>query len=258
MVRSADSADSDLTSAEAKKIAPWMVIGSIAIVVFQCATSIAVMMGSFRKSCSSSDQCPPNTYCLVGYNQRVRPSFKIMAVMQDSALANSFRHLLHQCDYCGSFRLHLLINGTLIDGEDEEYWPEKKQLVLQVCDDPTTAPSRGEDMRPLGIPQIQSWCETCVHAIDGAVDTTGVGDKIEETISAMGELCVPHCFIDFFAPSSTARLTSMCVICATRSQSHFIDAGCNAQGLTCICLRDVHRFSASSKRVSHDDGRLSL
>eukprot|EP01051_Picozoa_sp_SAG22_P000366 SAG22_NODE_9_length_35992_cov_37.278104_5_plen_401_part_00 len=166
---------------------------SALMVLMQTVTAVGVCWGVVLPSCSSSEQCrergATGTYC-------------------GDAAGNS------RCDFCGRW-VPLEIDfppgtpdvderrfvgggtrrdnfppagGTMNWAEDAEFVGFNLTLVAEVCAAPTErrgTRGSGDNKAMYSAATVASWCETCVHAIDGTVDASTQTGRIAANISAM-------------------------------------------------------------------------
>ena len=214
---------SDPRDAPMKKRLPVMFTMSFLMVAAQCATVVAVIMGTATPACSTNDQCSPGTYCSVGWSNR--------------------------CQYCGSHAPVIIQYGE--DGEtynqpyDRRFVGYNKTYIEELCHDPVWIPTcanicymsnpdhkvydrygpesacRNECDRkdrefsaegswnedgwniplggsrlgysasggwtyPMTIAMIENWCDQCVHAATYNVDPLVMTSLIADNVKAMG------------------------------------------------------------------------
>ena len=148
----------------------WLLlIASAVMVLTQTLTSFGACFGAVLVSCSDSNQCREGhagTYCSVGGRDN--------------------------CDFCGRW-VPLEIEfpstgGTMNWAEDAEFIGFNLSLVAEVCSNPAARRgTRGNGDNKIIYPAtvVASWCETCVHAIDGSVDSSTQTARIVANIKAM-------------------------------------------------------------------------
>jgi hypothetical protein len=165
--------------------APWLFAGGILMVLMQCCVAMAVFVGTFRPACKSSDQCEDSQFCSPG------------------------EHYTGRCNYCGdTFVLHTECeagrgtNPASEGGEPEElcadaavtyntpklasYAGVNRSYVLEVCGNPEAAHEGGLSRSWVRPEQTAAWCDACVFAATGDIDTLLLNTRYINSVSAMG------------------------------------------------------------------------
>jgi hypothetical protein len=146
----------------------WSLMISVLMVFGQSMVAVGVFIGTELPACSSSDQCgQKGTYC----DDR-----------NDGAGA---------CTFCGSAaplpeQTDPRTGGTLNYAQAPDYAGFNLTLVAEVCADTTGGP---ETVSIHGLPvsrALTSWCEACVHAVDGQVDDLTTERLAQANVAAMG------------------------------------------------------------------------
>ena len=100
------------------KRVPLMFFVSLVMVAAQCATVVAVLVGTFTPACLTNDQCFAGNYCSVGFTNR--------------------------CQYCGSHAPVIIHYGE--DGKtynnvyDRNFAGFNRTYVEELCNDPVFVP----------------------------------------------------------------------------------------------------------------------
>jgi hypothetical protein len=152
-----------------KKHVPLLLLGSFLMILFQCMTSVGVLVGTFSAACDTSDQCGQGKFCEVAVTSR--------------------------CRFCGEtvpMPMQTLSNGdTLNWAQHERYSGYNTSLAVELC--AAAADPEQPDFRVKGVDavsatftfyqaSISQWCEYCVHPIDMTVDpVTYVGMLYTQT-----------------------------------------------------------------------------
>ena len=128
-----------------------------------------MISGTLYPACASSDQCSQKgTYCQVGDVGR--------------------------CNHCGQ-RAPLPVQtdpttgGKLNDAFAADYVGFNTTLVVDICADPTDRLGKANGLGERFVwskATVQSWCEACVHAIDGQVDDLTVASQSQANANAKG------------------------------------------------------------------------
>lgn len=143
-------------------------VASALIVLGQSMVVVGVFTGTVLPSCARSDQCDrKGTFCSVDVGGR--------------------------CWYCGSdaplpAQADRATGGRLNEVHALDYAGFNTTLVTEVCASPVeqrvTNGVGDEVIRPDTF--VQSWCDACVHAIDGHVDDLSIPILIQANVAAMG------------------------------------------------------------------------
>ena len=112
------AASDDPEDAEMVTRLPLMLLVSLVMVGAQCATVVAVLVGTFTPACLTNDQCFAGNYCSVGFTNR--------------------------CQYCGSHAPVIIHYGE--DGKtynnvyDRNFAGFNRTYVEELCNDPVFVP----------------------------------------------------------------------------------------------------------------------
>ena len=165
------ASSADEQDAEMKRWLPLAVLGSAALVLMQCMVTSGLYSAAIIPPCATSAQCEAPTYCQVGGNGR--------------------------CGYCGEshpFPEQLdPTNGETLNLRtyDQDFAGFNATLVRHVCENPDQWPADvptewATDDPTIRALRVRSWCETCVHPIDGTVDVTNSMQQMRLNLLAMG------------------------------------------------------------------------
>lgn len=161
--------------------ASLLFLGSTMMVLMQTLTAMGVLWGVVLPSCSDNEQCAEGhagTYCSIG-----------VSGMGNSASRN-------RCDFCGRW-VPLEIEfpttgGTMNWAEDPQFVGFNLTLVAEVC---VTFPlgrrgtgGNGGNEWTFPPAAVASWCEACVRAVDGTVDSSTQTARISLNVSAMNRV----------------------------------------------------------------------
>lgn len=128
------------------------ILGGVLMVLAQCMVAMAVFVGSVVPSCTNSDQCEQKgMFCRVGWVDGDR------------------------CGYCGKdaplpWQTDPTTGGTLNHADAYDFVGFNKTLVEEVCRHPTDRTWPNHHHKLYSHTFVASWCETCVSAIDTAVN----------------------------------------------------------------------------------------
>lgn len=147
-------------------------LSGIPIVMCQCMVAVGMAVGTYNPSCVNSDQCQQKgTFCLMRGDGSV-----------------------DRCDYCGNEvplprQADPKTGGTLnYPRANEKGFPPfsgyNATLVAEVCANPSDRQNADGEFYPQA--GVASWCETCVSAIDMAVDPITGNGHTAANVAAMG------------------------------------------------------------------------
>lgn len=166
---------------------------SALMVLMQTVTAVGVTWGVVLPSCSSSDQCrevgATGTYCGDG-GGRKRCDFcgrwvPLEIDFPPGTPDVDMRRLVSANDREGQFPP---TGGTMNWAEDAQFVGFNLTLVAEVCAAPAErrgTRGNGDNNAIYSAATVASWCEACVHAIDGTVDASTQTGRIAANISAM-------------------------------------------------------------------------
>jgi hypothetical protein len=151
--------------------APLFLLGSMMIVLGQCVVATGVLHGTFEPSCSTSDQCRLGSFCEISEN--------------------------HRCKFCGKecpLPEQVNADGTTLNNyRADRFVGYNLTAVKEVCADPSAvADEYAFSVNSRGTPYTErmattiSWCETCVHSVDGTVNPTTEESFIANNVAGMG------------------------------------------------------------------------
>lgn len=152
---------------------PWMLLGAVLMVLTQSIAASGILVGTRHPGCLSSDHCAQSgTWCSLDYGR---------------------------CEFCGQAPLIVQIddNGALLNrpgdmssgANNNEF---NLTLVAEVCASPidrmgsNVKNGDGTYNMLYTARTVTSWCETCVHAIDGKVDPLTAESLSAGFVDAMG------------------------------------------------------------------------
>ena len=155
-------------------------LGGVMMVPGQCMVAVGLVVGTNAPSCESSDQCPQKgTFCEVGGQDRC-------------LFCGTAAPLPIQTDPATGGTLNRPTDGNGLSTPD--FVGFNTTLVAEACGDPTGYMVRewgdasgvrfqGYEFTPA---TVASWCETCVSAIDLAVDPVTQISHTAANVAAMG------------------------------------------------------------------------
>jgi hypothetical protein len=178
--------------------APLFFLASALMVLMQTVTAMGVCWGVVLPSCSTSEQCQEGhagTYCSV--RDRSRCDFcgrwVPLEIEFQAEMSQAVTDLCRLAD--GKERLEMIecdtASGTMNWAEDPEFIGFNRTLVAEVCAAPASrrgTRGNGDNNAVYLAATVASWCETCVHAIDGTVDASTQTGRISSNISAMSKV----------------------------------------------------------------------
>ena len=176
------AASADPEDADMRAKAPLLYFGSLLMALMQIATTIGVYSGTFHPSCSSSIQCGTGTWCKTDQCAYCGDSIPLLQEVEGECVYELNR-------YGGESTVEDAACFTYNNPRDPNYVRFNKTAIAEICGEPaarmgTSEGGRGEpELYPLA--DVASWCESCVHPIDGVVDGFTQPSLIVLNIGAM-------------------------------------------------------------------------
>lgn len=154
----------------------WFFTCGVLMVLAQSAATIGILTGTVAQACGSTDQCrQAGQYCQVGGMDR--------------------------CQFCGSMVPMPLqiepMTGAILNAPftkqggvygGGQFGGFNASLAAEICAHPAARMGNngaGDDW-PFTRAGVASWCETCVHRVDGTVDPIDQRNFIAANVAAMG------------------------------------------------------------------------
>jgi hypothetical protein len=175
-------ASDELADEEYARKAPVLMLTSWLLVLLQCMASMGVYVGTFRPSCASSDHCAPGLYCENSGGRRCIFCGQDVPLPLDTD---------GPCTFNGFLTVSDPVCRTYNEPIDPNFSGFNLTRVATVCTTPyIDRVGLRADGGPyfLPAPMVKSWCERCVHAIDGTVDPLVRDAHAAANIGAMGFL----------------------------------------------------------------------
>lgn len=184
--------------------APVLYLGSLLMVLLQLFTTLSVWKGTFFPSCSANPQCGTGRWCRMG-------STKSCSYCGDDVPLS--REVYGDC----AFQIDNSGELTTIDDpacftynfpRDPNFVGFNTTAVRSVCAEPDDrmggliAGSSGRERLYLRA-DVASWCESCVHMIDFAVDDLNQPRLIVGNLDVMVSLDILSLFFTVFVVSCT-------------------------------------------------------
>jgi hypothetical protein len=181
------SAEEGSKAAESGASAAVYYAGGLLMATVQCITAMSLWKGSFYPSCSSSDNCYPGTWC---YHEDKRCAFcgdELPLPMQvDGVCAfEPNAYLGVQTIEDGSCTSYNFPRDPNFDGFNATYVGE---LCVAPPDGLSPGMNNDGDTATYAQADVASWCETCVHPIDSAVNPMTNPGLIRSNLSAIANL----------------------------------------------------------------------
>jgi hypothetical protein len=174
-------------TAEDARTASLLLVAGCLMVVLQCCTSMAVVIGTTMQSCSTNEQCPldlKGQFCSDDSQRCFYCGFSPLETVEISpdGTAEVLRHWRGDEDYAEKRDFHNARQelpgwATLNDPEAKNFAGFNTTHVHEVCANPAldsrvffiTQGDRGRD----GWTErtVVNWCDSCVHAETGSVNT---------------------------------------------------------------------------------------
>ncbi len=145
---------------------PWMAISAALMVLGQIAVAAGLLVGTDEPGCANSDQCRRGAFCNVDRGR---------------------------CAYCGeSWQMPLpkqinAAGGTLNVVSDPAFVGFNLTLVAEICVAHPSAQVKNSEWGDIVVSAAAtaSWCESCVHAVDGTVDPLYGSTVMAANVQAM-------------------------------------------------------------------------
>jgi hypothetical protein len=180
--------------------APLLYLGSLVMVLTQCMATIAVWVGTFFPSCASSAHCGMGTWCR---QERCAYCGDTVPLLLEVGADCEFG--LNR--YGGQSTKADAACSTRNWARDPNFVGFNQSAVAGLCAAPSGSDGLGGrgDAEFFPRADVASWCETCVHPIDGVVESMTNSDLIVLNLSAMS-------ILDIFALIFTAFIIACTVV----------------------------------------------
>lgn len=167
-----------------------MGVGSALIVVVQLVVLMGILIGSFIPSCTDNAHCPDGKFCS-------RSEDATTGVCDFCGGANPLprQELDGPCrfapsPYGGEWSVKDTECSMLNNAMDPNFAGFNRTLVADMCASPTERVGlngKGQ-LQPYSRRSVISWCEACVHPIDGVVNPTTAESEPTNNVYAMNQL----------------------------------------------------------------------